>query len=116
MNYEVMSDYEVNLNVSKILGLKQAPVCPNGNGNTGMIIYPHSNEINFDPCNNPNDAWEIILKNRIATIPTVDNKWLAYGWRKWSGKVDYSPRKESTHTNKLRAAMIVFLMMKDAEK
>tara|TARA_R110002020_G_scaffold149951_1_gene326420 strand:+ start:554 stop:916 length:363 start_codon:yes stop_codon:yes gene_type:complete len=117
MNYEDMSDFEINLKISKILGLRQSPICPNGNGNTGMIVYPHSNKINFDPCNNPSDAWPIIVEHGIClTSPTVGRKhqlWSA-SWNKDGGRWSYG---DVTHGDKnpLRAAMICFLKMKDAE-
>lgn len=114
MKFEEMSDLEIS---ARVLHAKKIPhkiehgTCFIDHGfDGGECVY-----VAFDPCNKPNDAWPIIVESRIAVIPTTDNKWMSYGWRKWSGKVDYSPRKHFTHENPLRAAMICFLMMKEAE-
>lgn len=65
-------------------------------------------EFDFDPCNNPADAWPIITQYRISIIDLNDNEW--------------GCRVESAHgvmrainENPLRCAMIVFLMMKEGE-
>lgn len=69
----------------------------------------------YDPCNNPADAWPIIVANKISILidETVDY---------WSSALvhDFCDADAFSHgtsdNNPLRAAMIVFLMMKDAEK
>lgn len=63
----------------------------------------------FDPCNSPADAWQIIHDNRIGVIPAP-----CYGeWKAAHRAVgdDGTPHHFTQHTNPLRAAMIVFLMM-----
>lgn len=57
-----------------------------------------------DYCNNPADAWPIIVNNKICIMPLAWGGWRAM-WE--HGQVDCEP---------LRAAMIVFLMMKESEK
>ena len=67
----------------------------------------------FDPCNNPADAWPIIIGNRIALHPlhpVYVNEWRASA-EDDCGFIGYS----SSNASPLRAAMIVFLMVKDAE-
>lgn len=59
----------------------------------------------FDPCNNPSDAWPIILANKICI-----NNFCKFGWCSDSELGDYV-----YHENPLRAAMIVYLMMKESE-
>ena len=60
----------------------------------------------FNPCNNPSDAWPIIKTNHINIGWAGDEEWFA----------------RTVHTEKvfdvnpLRAAMIVYLMMKDEEQ
>lgn len=69
----------------------------------------------FDPCNNPADAWPIISDKKICLAfdvfaePQDGGGWVAspaYGWE----------TERVRHVNPLRAAMIVFLMMKESEK
>jgi len=55
----------------------------------------------FNPCNNPSDAWPIILENDIIIEPRKSNTSLAYI------KGD-APNEDK---NPLRAAMIVYLEM-----
>lgn len=66
----------------------------------------------YDPCNNPTDAWPIILENRINLVAPISydstQDWMAYP----AHDSDLSPTDEKP----LRAAMIAFLMLKDAEK
>ncbi|MBN5380733.1 DUF2591 family protein, partial [Serratia marcescens] len=61
-------------------------------------------------CNNPAYAWPIIFENKISIISMYS------GGDSW--QVDAGEDEEfviRNQTNPLRAAMIVFLMMKDVE-
>lgn len=78
----------------------------------------------FDPCNNPVDAWPIILKNRISIIipgneysDGYSTPFAASGFDDVSHitRNTYYTDEESFNQNPLRAAMEVFLMMKEAE-
>ena len=69
----------------------------------------------FNPCNNPSDAWPLIESNLICLMadvfcePQDGGKWIAqpaYGWQ----------HERVRNDNPLRAAMIVYLMMKDEEQ
>lgn len=60
----------------------------------------------FDPCNNPADAMPIIIENGISMV-RVNNEWSARQFNNHCIEVNDS--------NYYRAAMICFLMMKDAE-
>lgn len=69
----------------------------------------------FNPCNNPEDAWPIILENGIG-ICAEDGKLVAAT----NNTHEYYEPFGSTvfkcdHKNPLRAAMIVFLMMRENE-
>lgn len=74
----------------------------------------------YDPCNNPADAWPIIESAEISLIRDLPNSgWTAFGMFKlfdgdWGFEQD--PEHHQCNANPLRAAMIVYLMMKDAEK
>ncbi|MEY1089976.1 phage protein NinX family protein [Morganella morganii] len=61
----------------------------------------------FDPCNNPADAMPIIIENGISLI----SDWNEIGL--WGAT--YQPWIYSENKNPYRAAMEVFLMIKDAE-
>ena len=74
----------------------------------GEFLYSSKGQSSkkFDPCNNPEDAWPIITNNFISVIPSAHRDiWFADGQ---GGETTFD-------TNPLRAAMIVFLMMKDAK-
>ena len=111
-NYEEMSDFEINKAVALIVGVTfnedGAPVrfveCDTG-------AYADFNEIEFDPCNNPEDAEPIIIENRIGTIPAPDNGLWKAAHRKIGN--DDTPYHFTQDKNPLRAAMIVFLKMNE---
>lgn len=113
MNYEDMDDMQINKHVARALNLEL-----NAIASDGLIIEGQS--LSVDYCNNPSHAWPIILENRISLQVTnlPDMPWNAIGGESvsgssyqitsWGGFVvqEYNP---------LRAAMICFLKMKDAE-
>lgn len=133
-DYSKLSDFEINKAVAISVGFP----CYYGDGsytnNHGLrgAIVKGKNDSGifmlgeFNPCLNPGDAWLIIVDNKIALIACLDG-WIAcpYGsvidgdttesqsimyvnsWNKATCFADNNP---------LRAAMIVYLMMKDAEK
>lgn len=90
-DYASMSDIEIDTMVSKIC----------------------SPEFHRNYCNNPADAWPIITENRIGVIPAPEHG----AWRAAHRVIgeDSNPRHFTQHANPLRAAMIVFLKMKDGE-
>ncbi|EIJ1647342.1 DUF2591 family protein [Escherichia coli] len=118
MDYSQLSDFEINKRVFKAI----VGAIPLG--------YPHNadgrsvgNESNgnyrwYDYCNNPEDAWPIITESKISTMwMTAEKEWCAWsggdleeGCWEWGNIPDYCFCGESP----LRAAMIVFLMMQDA--
>ena len=61
-----------------------------------------------DYCNNPSDAWPIINIERIGVYPSEGPDFMPWIAAKNAFSV--------TDKNPLRAAMIVYLMMKDEEK
>ena len=98
MNYEEMSDFEINKAVSskfrKVWTWK------------GKVYLSMTSTKPFDPCNNPNDAFPIIFENKISTSPTGDS-WICGSSVFGTQTIDKNP---------LRSAMICFLKMRDAEK
>jgi len=119
--YEQMSDFEINRAVTKICcpdsyEVKDGyvSVIREGTGGFYNLITYHCE---VDYCNNPSDAFPIILKNEIAISPyslsedspnceEYKDMWCAMKDKDW-----YVDDK-----NPLRAAMIIFLMMKESEK
>lgn len=106
MNYEQMSDFEINKAVAVALGHKYI-----GRGSIDDADgVHHAVEMNgwrtslCDYCNRPFDAWPIIMENKIGF------KWANGSCTASSVKCGYH---ESTSDNPLRAAMIVFLMMNE---
>ena len=61
-----------------------------------------------DYCNNPSDAWPIINRERIGVYPSEGPEFMPWIAAKNAISV--------TDKNPLRAAMIIYLMMKDEEK
>lgn len=111
-NYEDMSDLEINKAVALIVGATF-----NDDGEPVRFIecdagaYADFNEIEFDPCNNPEDAEPIIIENRIGTIPAPDNGLWKAAHRKIGN--DDTPYHFTQDKNPLRAAMIVLLKMNE---
>ena len=116
-DYSKMSDFEINKAVASSLGFKYI-----GrtwiDGADGIYHAVEKNDRRTDLpnyCNNPSDAWPLIESNLICLMadvfcePQDGGKWIAqpaYGWQ----------HERVRNDNPLRAAMIVYLMMKDEEQ
>lgn len=103
--YTELSDFEINVKVANLVlngeyiaseEKQEVYLAAMDGGDFIPIAY-------FDPCNNPADAMPIIIEHGIAFIPSkaLDSCYCV--------KSDYS----STNKSLYRAAMEVFLMMKD---
>ncbi|QMA48716.1 DUF2591 family protein [Citrobacter freundii] len=96
MDYSKLSDFEINSAVSMALLDKSA------NPSARYVAIG-------DYCNNPADAWPILLENHIAVVPyrhTLPQAWpTAFGM---------ASKFTTEHANPLRAGMIVFLMMQES--
>ncbi len=122
MNYEEMSDYEINKEVSKYwdviskhLDLEDTEITFNDENETVYVIAENGvfewlPVTYFDPCKNPNDAWPIIVDNGI----NLNRSSLQMDGYTWQAGKDF--KTQSRDKNPLRAAMIYFLKMKVAEK
>ncbi|EAC1725715.1 DUF2591 domain-containing protein [Salmonella enterica] len=107
MDYSQLSDFEINKRVAIATGHKKF----NGLGWQGTqedscsaVIVRGPTKIGaFDPCNNPADAWPIIEKYRISFLDQL-TEWC----------VDAKGVSPIFDIRPLRAAMIVFLLMQDA--
>lgn len=124
MKYEEMSDFEINkavLLIEDVAGDIESITCRETKlkciNSVAMVKFKDIDDLaKYNPCNNPSDAWPIIVENKISILPSSQGDWLTYGWKKWYGEQDPTPRKEAVDKNPLRAAMICFLKMKDAQQ
>lgn len=110
-DYSKMSDFEINKAVALSLGGFEGDDILEPPG----VIFKRHGKFQysfFDPCNNPLDAWPIIYGELIslsATETSEDNhRWFAFS-REREGY------KQVACANPLRAAIIVYLMMKESE-
>lgn len=101
-DYSAMSDFEISHAVARAIDFNLP--------NPSSLLYNKTGKWElFEPCENPADAWPIILDNKI----NIDHRESI----KSGAMASQSGRKEiyAVDKNPLRAAMIVFLMMKDEE-
>ena len=120
VDYSKLSDFEINKLVARAIdGISvndstTAIDCYLSANNSNCVKWykvdfcdPSEFEL-FNPCNNPSDAWPIILENKISIFPTSidDGRWQA----------EHALTGAFKDKNPLRAAMIVFLMMQDGKK
>ncbi|EQB7287984.1 phage protein NinX family protein [Morganella morganii] len=120
--YRDKSDFEINkavaervdiiqyLYLAEFLGEVIWDVTSNDNYN-GFIS---KKGLAFDPCNNPADAMPIIIENKICMAYDVFAE--EHDGGNWVAQPAYGFSDERVRSdNYYRAAMICFLMMKDAE-
>lgn len=134
-DYSKMSDFEINKAVAEHL-YKDSPslivkrdvpsrpavtvFCDIGNEEIVSIVCA-------DYCNNPAEAWPIIVKNEISVLFGFGEQYITLRDAKkyyWAGAgvgcdqygyFDNNDELQHSSYNPLRSAMIVFLMMKEAE-
>lgn len=124
-DYAIMSDFEINSAVHNALLDKPYELTFHGGGKitwkdkdsgrvieTGIVGYTKNGL--HDYCNNPEDAWPIIVGKQISLISRCANgEWKA---QLHLGRDDiFDSYASYWDKNPLRAAMIVFLMMKESE-
>lgn len=110
MDYSKMTDFEINMKVAELCldydSISQFP-------HIGASVHwgDGANWHNYNPCNNPADAWPIIVNNLITLRPVA----LYVGGHRWfatQGEGDFGMKYADD--NPLRSAMIVFLMMQES--
>ncbi len=111
--YRDKSDFEINKAVAVNINGAEAVVEKFG------IIYINDEDrsamVSFSPCNNPADAMPIVIENGISLIfDTGCKAWVA-GIAYWVDGCEWQISHEVERMNQYRAAMELFLMMKDAE-
>ncbi|WP_019210840.1 phage protein NinX family protein [Yersinia massiliensis] len=107
-DYSAMSDFEINHAVAKLISLKLQSV-------SSLLYNKTGNWEIFDPCNNPADAWPIIMANKISLMfdRSLEDGCNAE-WCLASSPCDQIIVDHVIPDKILRAAMIVFLMMKES--
>lgn len=97
-DYSAMSDFEINKLVGGLSGeaASTEPV---------LNLVMRTNGRKFDPCNNPADAWPIIVANKISI-----NHWHTGNWTADSFGGDFV-----FSDTPLRAAMIAYLQMMEGK-
>ncbi|HCR3199925.1 TPA: DUF2591 family protein [Morganella morganii] len=113
--YRDKSDFEINKAVAVALGCtaeyenESVTVFRNNNGRMPLVVSSTADSPdNFDPCSNPADAMPIVIENGISIMAN----WGRDG--EWAATYRLSIYAENNE-NPYRAAMEVFLMIKDAE-
>lgn len=101
--YRDKSDFEINKAVA--VNVNGADAVVEKFGRIYIIDEDGVAMVSFDPCNNPADAWPIINEYGISLI---------YQEREFQFATN-DGNIECSISNPLKAAMIIFLMMKDAE-
>ncbi|MDH0357136.1 phage protein NinX family protein [Morganella sp. GD04133] len=105
--YRDKSDFEINKAVADVLLRLRYFYDVFCDGETVMAQNNFCAVGEFNPCNNPADAMPIVIENGISLI----SDWNEIGV--WGAT--NQPWFTSENKNPLRAAMEVFLMMKEAE-
>ncbi|AMO81095.1 phage protein NinX family protein [Obesumbacterium proteus] len=138
-DYSKMSDFEINCKVANALGMTKHfffldaedefddDIEPSERGPIWQTRehfvngYRPSNGNPFNPCNNPSDAWLIICESLISISPHYkftdeSEEYIAHS-NEWVADNVMSDGKSFRYKdiNPLRAAMIVYLMMKESE-
>lgn len=111
--YTDLSDFEINKKVA-ITFHRNSDFIEQYDNKT---IYVDGNM--FDPCNNPSDAMPIVIENKISLLAGDANFWCArYG--EWNiltcpSGIEFIEKAQVINDRPYRAAMELFLMLKDAE-
>ena len=105
MEYEAMSDKEINIKVASLIDDDDVFLTDGVLFRLGVV----REKVDVDYCNNPSDAWPIILEHKIHTGWAFDDMWRA----EITNQGQSSPfrKEEAVNENPLRAAMIAFLKM-----
>lgn len=112
--YRDKSDFEINKAVAIECGIDILEPTPEILVRASIESGEFTDEI-FDPCNNPADAMPIVIENGISLIfDTGCKAWVA-GIAYWVDGCEWQISYEVERMNQYRAAMELFLLMKDAE-
>jgi len=114
MDYSVLHDAEINMKVCAALGLGLSGYARLIRQGDATILLD-DNKTLVDYCNNPTDAWPIIMKSGINLFTDMIPHGLLGQARASTTRADaVSDCIIISDKNPLRAAMIVFLMMQES--
>ena len=135
VDYSKLSDFDINKRIAHVLGNAQVNQVYDEIGGSAVqyTIYKSSGlnreglmsatpcNVKKDFCNNPDDAWQIIVDSKISLHHSIC-RWYAdsivYDKKYKDGFFIFSSCSDIgdiSSRGALRAAMIVFLMMQDAK-
>lgn len=109
MDYSKMSDQEINMAVAESFH-PESMVIESKSRPPIAFVTGHLPRLWVDYCNNPADAWPIIMERKLTIKPDI----YIGGWVAMESKHDETEAIYSAGENPLRAAMIVFLMMQES--
>ncbi|MEM7874000.1 DUF2591 family protein [Morganella morganii] len=116
--YRDKSDFEINKEVVKLIKTKGGYSCVDYDEIVKVYVSQNTGIYKeFDPCNDPYDAMPIIMDNKITVMyDSIGNTWCAHAGSVmddcgWDYKI--TPAHYADSDNYYRAAMEVFLMMKN---
>lgn len=98
-----MTEFEINKKVAEKLGI--ACECDMGT----VIIYRDSEFHAFDPCNNIEQAWEIMMKYNICVTREPDGDYTAFKNLIVGGYENVDWSCDSNHSKPLVSVMLCFL-------
>lgn len=97
-----MTEFEINKAVAEKLGLKFK--CSKSLGYITVLGTI------FDPCNNVEQAWEIMMKYGISVTPNDDGMYVSFRVSSlFEGVISYYENRVIIHKKTLVAAMLCFL-------
>ena len=115
MNYAEMSDFEINRAVLIAAGIDYEDISDVPIGGGSAIAFGDGCKWReYDFCNNPADAWPLIVENHIS-LAFWGGEWEADCNAYWVDGAEWQ-FDGYRHSNPLRAVAIVYLMMKEAGK
>lgn len=107
--YRDKSDFEINKAVAEHRKLNAIAY-----DQVEIVLFDDMDATPFDPCNNPANAMPIVIENGICMSYDAFSEWCDDG--SWIAQPAYGFFDEWARSdNYYRAAMICFLMMKEAE-
>lgn len=112
--YTELSDFEINKKVAEKLGAEWFVTTTVWDELVVMVGGKC-----FKPCDNPSDAMPIIIENKISLLAGDGNFWCArYGeWTllPYPSGIEFIEKAQVINDSPYRAAMELFLLIKDAE-
>ncbi|MBG2915726.1 phage protein NinX family protein [Proteus terrae] len=101
--YTELSDFEINKKVAEHLKLNTIAY-----ERTEIVLFDDMDATPFDPCNNPSDAWQLMLEAKLSIHPDFNND-----CESWIVRNIHIPMV--SEANLSRGISIAYLLMKDAE-